>query len=119
MADLSLDELYFGQTRTYIDTNNTVIWVEIDAYDIQIAYRDDLDLARALTNKKKYLMHYLGRGFGLADPGDDIDTEVMSWGGSGSGPSYDSNWVAGDKPDWGEGDKIAFGLVGANNGCIN
>ena len=111
MADLPLDTNYFGDTHFYVDTYNTAIWVEMDAFDVQIAYRDDRELADVLTHRKKYLMNFLGRAFGLASPGDDIDTEIMSWGGTGSGTR--------NNPDWGEGDKIAFGLVGANNGCIN
>ena len=63
-----------------------------------------------LTHRKTYLMNTLGKAFGLDDPGDDIDTEIMSWGGKGSGTWND--------PDWGEGDKIGFGLVGASNGCF-
>jgi hypothetical protein len=83
----------------------------MDAFDVQIAYRDDRELADVLTHRKKYLMNLLGRAFGLTSPGDDIDTEIMSWNGIGSGTR--------NNPDWGEGDKIGFGLVGANNGCIN
>jgi len=111
MVDSAPGSNLFGDTHFYVDTNNTVIWAEMDAFDVQIAYRDDRELADVLTHRKKYLMNLLGRAFGLTSPGDDIDTEIMSWNGIGSGTR--------NNPDWGEGDKIGFGLVGANNGCIN
>jgi hypothetical protein len=60
---------------------------------------------------KKYLMNWLGKSFGLASIEDGIDTEIMSWGSNGSGTL--------DDPQWGTGDLIGFGLVGANGGCVN
>jgi hypothetical protein len=61
--------------------------------------------------KKKYLMSALGRGFGLAALDDEIETEIMSWGSNGSGSNQ--------YPQWGTGDLIGFGLVGANGGCVD
>jgi serine/threonine protein kinase len=58
-----------------------------------------------------YLMLSLGESMGLDSPGDGISTEVLSWGGWGSG-----TW---DNPAWGAGDLIGFALVGASSGCIN
>jgi hypothetical protein len=60
---------------------------------------------------KTYLMNLLGNAFGLADLEDGIETEIMSWGSYGSGSDQ--------YPQWGTGDLIGFGLVGASNGCVN
>ena len=111
LASYSESDNLFGTSQTWVDGYAAPIWVELEAEDIQIAYRDDRELADVVTTRKTYLMNKLGRAFGLDSPGDDIDTEIMSWGGGGSGTWND--------PDWGEGDKIAFGLVGADNGCLN
>ena len=64
-----------------------------------------------LTTDKTYLMNLLAGAFGLDGLENGIDTEIMSWGSRGNGTTTD--------PDWGEGDKIGFGLVGIDNGCIN
>ena len=60
---------------------------------------------------KTYLMYNLGIAFGLDALDDGIETEIMSWGSYGSGSA--------EYPQWGTGDLIGFGLVGANNGCVN
>jgi hypothetical protein len=61
---------------------------------------------------KTYLMNKLGIAFGLSSDLDyGIDTEIMSWGSFGSGSNQ--------YPQWGTGDLIGFGLVGASNGCVN
>ena len=96
--------------QSWIRTWSSPVWVEHLAYDIHLASDSNQDISQILTTRKRFLMNKLGRAFGLDDPGDDIDTEIMSWGGRGSGTWND--------PDWGEGDKIGFGLVGASNGCL-
>jgi hypothetical protein len=90
--------------------NETRGWIEIARQDIQVN-TNQATATGMWTSLKKYFMNQLGGAFGLDDPGDDIDTEIMSWGGFGNGTWTD--------PDWGEGDKIGLGLVGADNGCLN
>ena len=41
----------------------------------------------------------------------NFKTEIMYWGGVGSGTTTDPKWGAGDLKD--------FGLVGVSNGCVN
>ena len=103
---------YWGGVQNYIDYNQTPGWWTMSAVDIQVATDSSYgsNLVAPKNSRTTYLMNRLGWAFGLDDPGDGIDTEIMSWGGSGSG-----TW---NSPDWGEGDKIAFGLVGASNGCL-
>ncbi|GIT00807.1 MAG: hypothetical protein CM1200mP26_25190 [Acidimicrobiales bacterium] len=60
---------------------------------------------------KKYFMNYLADAFGLDDLATGIDTEIMSWGSNGSGTP--------NNPEWGKGDLIGLGRVGASNGCVN
>jgi hypothetical protein len=96
-------------SKTYYDPYTDPVWSELDYHEIQVStsYATGSSM---WPHGKKYLMHMMGGAFGLASPGDDIDTEIMSWGGDGSGTR--------NNPDWGEGDKIGFGLVGASNGCF-
>jgi hypothetical protein len=108
MSDL--DDSYFGDAQGWLDGWTSGIWEQRDAYDIQVSTQDATSDAMWNGFKRAHLMYYLGFAFGLDSPGDGIDTEIMSWGGAGSG-----TW---NSPDWGEGDKIAFGLVGASNGCL-
>ena len=58
----------------------------------------------------RYFKHYLLLGMGLADLDNGPETEIMTWNADGVG-SY------GD-PQYGPGDKIGLGLVGASNGCF-
>ncbi len=106
------NENYFGTTQEWISSNQTPDWWTQTAADIQIATNSNNGVSEIAPKGRRttYLMHKLGGAFGLASPGDDIDTEIMSWGGDGSGTR--------NNPDWGEGDKIGFGLVGASNGCF-
>jgi hypothetical protein len=96
--------------KGYIGSQTSGAWQEFVHQDVQVN-TSQATASGMWTSLKKYFMFYLGRTFGLASPGDDIDTEIMSWGGWGNGTHSD--------PAWGEGDKIGFGLVGADNGCIN
>jgi hypothetical protein len=57
------------------------------------------------------LMRLMGSALGLSPLDVDIDSEIMSWGGWGSGSSWSD-------PDWGLGDRIGLELVGASSGCI-
>ena len=107
---IDLDDSYFGHRSISWNGYTNGIWDEVLAFDIQVSTQDATSDDMWNGGDRGYLMHYLGEAFGLSSPGDGIDTEIMSWGGSGSG-----TW---NSPDWGEGDKIAFGLVGANNGCL-
>ena len=85
----------------------------MSAVDIQVATDSSYgsNLIAPKNFQTTYLMNNLGSAFGVDKLDDGIDTEIMSWGGRGSS-------INPGKPDWGEGDKIAFGLVGANNGCL-
>jgi serine/threonine protein kinase len=104
------DDSYFGHRSLWWNGSTNGIWEEVEAFDIQVSTQDATSDAMWNGGDRGYLMYFLGESFGLLSPGDGIDTEIMSWGGSGSGTWND--------PDWGEGDKIAFGLVGAGSGCI-
>jgi subtilisin family serine protease len=104
-------------------------WDAYLAYDIHIHTHESRPSRLQPGANSKYLMYFLGQAFGLAplslaknlpylqignvpDGGlpDDFKTEMMVFGGWGSGTSSD--------PKWGPGDLIGFGLVGADNGCI-
>jgi hypothetical protein len=94
----------------YYDSYTDPVWSEIDYIEIQVttSYATGSSM---WPYGKKYLMNKLGHSFGLDGLDDGIDTEIMSWGSNGSGSSGD--------PQWGTGDLIGFGLVGANGGCVN
>jgi hypothetical protein len=107
---LLADNDAFWFNYRWVDTYSYGVWGEIDKVDIQVA------TASATSSYmwpyfKGFLMNTLGRGFGLAPLDDGIETEIMSWGSNGSGSA--------EYPQWGTGDLIGFGLVGANNGCVN
>jgi len=104
---------YFGSRIVWISYNQTPGWFTITAVDIQISTNSaagSTDIAPK-GRRTNYLMNQLADAFGLADIDDGPNSEISTWGGDGSGTWND--------PDWGEGDKIGFGLVGANNGCLN
>jgi hypothetical protein len=61
-------------------------------------------------NDSRYFKHDLLRAMGLASLDNGPKTEIMTWNADGVG-SY------GD-PQYGPGDKIGLGLVGASNGCF-
>ena len=106
---------YFGTGKSWITQygfSSSASWWKFQAHDIQIS-TDSIQGVGAIApvgTRTNYLMNLLGNAFGLGDPGDSITSEIMSWGGDGGG-----SWR---EPSWGEGDKIAFGLVGAGNGCL-
>jgi hypothetical protein len=102
---------YFGGTRSWVNGwTNSSVWEELMAYDIQVTTGDATsDLM--WPYKRRYLMNFLGNAFGLGDLETGISTEIMSWGSHGSGTA--------SSPDWGPGDRHAFKLLGAVNGCLS
>ena len=105
-------ETYWSFGHTYYENVLNLSdprWTSFFLHEIEV---DADSVASGLFDfHKRYIMNNLGNSVGLGDLEDGISTEIMSWGSNGSGTSRD--------PDWGEGDKIAFGLVGASHGCIN
>ncbi len=99
----------YGGVR-WLDSHASSEWTEIEHVEIWVSsYRATSSTMWSFS--KTYFMNYLGNAFGLDDLGSGTDTEIMSWGGRGSGMAND--------PQWGTGDLIGFGLVGANNGCVD
>jgi len=86
------------------------VWGEANMHETQIA-TSYATASYMFPYGKTYLMHWIGRAFGLDALGEGIDAELMSWGSAGSGSD--------EYPQWGTGDLIGFGLVGASNGCVN
>ena len=96
--------------KLWYDGWTSGVWDEIHMYEIHVA-TSYATASYMWPYGKKYLMNWLGTSFGLASIEDGIETEIMSWGSSGSGSA--------EYPQWGTGDLIGFGLVGANGGCVN
>jgi hypothetical protein len=103
----------FAASQRYISYNQSPGWWTITAADIHVATNSNnaLENVAPKGHRTNYLMNHLGNSFGLGDLDPGPNSEVMTWGGDGNG-----TW---NNPDWGEGDKISFGLVGAGNGCLN
>jgi hypothetical protein len=106
--------LFGSYTRLYDMTNYNKVgstWNEIEYAAIHVQHtlgglRGDPELY------ERYLMNYFGRLVGLDSFSDDDSAkgEIMHWGSNGSGTRRN--------PQWGPGDVIALGLVGASNGCF-
>jgi len=94
----------------WLDPYTVGVWNELNNVEIQVA-TSYATASYMWPYGKTYLMNWLGKSFGLTSIEDGIDTEIMSWGSYGSGTATD--------PQWGTGDLIGFGLVGASNGCVN
>jgi hypothetical protein len=108
---LTADESWLTDSYFWYGNAEKGAFREKTHHDIHLNSANDWLVGTKFSNVKAYAMHTLGQAFGLSSPGDGIDTEIMSWGGRGLGSSWRN-------PAWGLGDKIAFGLVGASNGCF-
>ena len=96
--------------KGWLDGWTSGVWDEIHLEEIQVA-TSYATASYMWPYGKRYLMNKFGLSFGLDVLDDGIDTEIMSWGSNGSGSA--------EYPQWGTGDLIGFGLVGASNGCVN
>ena len=112
LLDQPGDEAYWGNTFAYVSGSWEMEQDFFNAlYLFEVHINSDLASDSSIEMDKRYIMHYLGRALGLDRTDEDIDTEIMSWNGWGSGSS------PGD-PNWGLGDRMVLALVGASNGCF-
>ncbi len=104
---LEADENYFVQALlSWSEKNTGGRFNELAGFQIHV----NSDKFGKRVTDSRYIKHYLGRAFGPTSIPSGPRTELMTWGADGSGRYGD--------PKWGPGDKIAFGLVGASNGCF-
>jgi hypothetical protein len=106
-----LNDMNTFSTFRWFNGYTVGVWAELNNVEIQVA-TSYATASYMWPYGKTYLMNKLGIAFGLSSDLDyGIDTEIMSWGSFGSGSNQ--------YPQWGTGDLIGFGLVGASNGCVN
>jgi hypothetical protein len=86
----------------------THVWTYINA-DSQLELQGG---SLGFDQNRRLFMYYLAEATGVAALDVDIDSEIMSWAGWGSGSSWRD-------PDWGPGDRMALDLVGSSSGCID
>ena len=106
-----LEGNYFASANSWVDGwTSSSTWEERSGYDLQVETSKATD-PDFWGYRRRYLMYYLGHSFGLAPLDEGIGSEIMSWGSEGSGTA--------NSPDWGPGDRHAFALLGAANGCLS